>query len=52
MTKLTRIILVVCFLAVIQAKVLPALDPNAIPMDDYFRAGKNEVGVDALLDAA
>jgi hypothetical protein len=52
MSKLTRIILVLCFLAVIQAKVLPALDPNVIPVDDYFRVAKNEVGVDALLDAA
>jgi hypothetical protein len=44
--------LVLCFLAVIQAKVLPALDPNVIPVDDYFRVAKNEVGVDTLLDAA
>ena len=28
------------------------VDPNVIPVDDYFRVGKNEVGVDALLDAA
>ena len=52
MSKLTRIILVLCFLAVIQAKVLPALDPNVIPVDDYCRVAKNEVGVDTLLDAA
>ncbi len=52
MSKLTRIILVLCFLAVIQAKLLPALDPNVIPVDDYFRVAKNEVGVDTLLDAA
>ena len=52
MSKLTQIILVLCFLAVIQAKLLPGLDPNVIPVDDYCRVAKNEVGVDALLDAA
>jgi hypothetical protein len=52
MSKVTRIILVLCFLAVIQARLFPGLDANVNPMDNYCRVAKNEVGVDTLLDAA
>jgi hypothetical protein len=47
MSKVTRLILVLCFLAVIQAKLFPGLDANVNPVDNYCRVAKNEVAVDS-----